>query len=76
MSQTDITLSYRPRAVRRLSQAAQQRWACIVAHRRAGKTVACVMDLIHAALRSNKPDARFGYIGTDLCQGERFGSDT
>ena len=29
----------------------KQRWSCIVAHRRAGKTVACIMDLIDAALR-------------------------
>lgn len=39
-----------------------QRWAVIVAHRRAGKTVACVNDLIKAALTCEKPDARFAYI--------------
>mgnify|MGYP006191607257 CR=1 FL=1 len=39
-----------------------QRWACIVAHRRAGKTVACVMDLIDAALRCEKPNPRFAYV--------------
>jgi hypothetical protein len=47
----------------------RQRWACIVAHRRAGKTVACVMDLIDAALRA-KPDAdaRFSYMSPTYTQ--------
>ena len=39
-----------------------QRWAVAVAHRRAGKTVACVMDLIDAALRCDKQDGRYAYI--------------
>lgn len=45
-----------------------QRWSVIVAHRRAGKTVACVMDLIDAALRSDKPNARFAYIAPYFAQ--------
>jgi phage terminase large subunit len=39
-----------------------QRWAVIVAHRRAGKTVATVMDLITRALATSKKDARYAYI--------------
>ncbi len=39
-----------------------QRWSVVVAHRRAGKTLACVMDLIDAALRCDKPDGRFAYV--------------
>jgi hypothetical protein len=34
----------------------------VVAHRRAGKTVACVNDLIKGALTCKKRDPRFGYI--------------
>jgi len=45
-----------------------QRWACVVAHRRAGKTVACIMDLIDAALRADKPDARFAYVAPFYAQ--------
>ena len=45
-----------------------KRWGCIVAHRRAGKTVACVMDLVDAALRCTKEDGRFGYIGPTYTQ--------
>ena len=40
----------------------QDRWSCIVAHRRAGKTVACVSDLVLGALQTSKPNARYAYI--------------
>ena len=40
----------------------QDRWSCIVAHRRAGKTVACVADLVLGALQTSKPNARYAYI--------------
>ena len=39
-----------------------QRFACIVAHRRAGKTVAAVNDLIDAALECPRPNPRFAYL--------------
>ncbi|MDE1971431.1 MAG: terminase family protein [Patescibacteria group bacterium] len=40
----------------------QQRWAVLVCHRRAGKTVACVADLVLSALVTSKQDARFAYV--------------
>lgn len=40
----------------------------MVAHRRAGKTVASVMDLVDAALRSTKPDPRFAYVAPTYTQ--------
>ncbi|MBL8780058.1 MAG: hypothetical protein JNL06_03855 [Alphaproteobacteria bacterium] len=45
-----------------------QRWAAIVAHRRAGKTVACINDLIDAALRLQRPEPRFAYIAPYFAQ--------
>lgn len=39
-----------------------QRWAAIVAHRRAGKTVATVNDLIKRAIECTLPEPRFAYI--------------
>lgn len=39
-----------------------QRWGIAVCHVRAGKTVACVNDLIDAAIRCTKPNPRFAYI--------------
>jgi hypothetical protein len=45
-----------------------QRWSIIVAHRRAGKTVACVNDLQDAALRCTLPEPRFAYIAPFYAQ--------
>lgn len=39
-----------------------ERWAVLVCHRRAGKTVACVADLVLSALVTSKSDARFAYV--------------
>lgn len=39
-----------------------QRWACLVAHRRAGKTVATINDKIKRAITDAKPDGRYAYI--------------
>lgn len=36
-----------------------QRWAIVVAHRRAGKTVAAIHDMLDHALRTNKTDALY-----------------
>ena len=38
-----------------------QRWACLVAHRRAGKTVAAVNDIIRAAMFAKSPNPLYGY---------------
>lgn len=52
-----------------------KRWAVIVAHRRAGKTVACVMDLITRALATSKPDARYAYIAPYYSQAKAVAWD-
>lgn len=57
-----IDLGYRPRKQFVPFHMRSQRWSCLVAHRRAGKTVACVADLVDAALRSDKQDPRFAYV--------------
>lgn len=45
-----------------------QRWGIAVAHRRAGKTVACVNELIKAAATCDKASPRFAYIAPQLNQ--------
>ena len=47
------------------------RWACIVAHRRAGKTVACVNELIIRALYTTKKNARYAYIAPFYAQAKQ-----
>ena len=66
--QRKIKLGYQARPQFTAFHARKQRWACIVAHRRCGKTVACVMDLIDAALRCKKPEGRFAYMSPTYTQ--------
>lgn len=63
-----IDLGYRARRQFRPFHARKQRWGCLVAHRRAGKTVACIMDLIDDSLRCTKPDPRHAYVAPFYAQ--------
>jgi hypothetical protein len=63
-----IDLGYTCRPQFAAFHARKQRWACLVVHRRGGKTVACIMDLIDAALRCKKPDGRFAYFAPTYAQ--------
>lgn len=63
-----IDLGYRARPQFVSFHTRKQRWACLVAHRRAGKTVACIMDLVDAALRCEKQDGRFAYVAPYYAQ--------
>jgi len=67
-SEQTVDLGYRPRAPFVDFHKRTQRWAVLVVHRRGGKTVACVADLIDAALRCTKPRPRFAYIAPQLKQ--------
>ena len=62
MADAHTRLTYRPRPQFLPLHARKERWACIVAHRRAGKTVACINDLIARALATRKEDARYAYL--------------
>lgn len=57
-----IDLGYRARDPFIPFHKRKERFGCIVAHRRAGKTVASILDLIDAALRCEKTDGRFAYV--------------
>jgi phage terminase large subunit len=57
-----VDLGYTPRSQFIPFHQRKQRWAVAVCHRRAGKTVACILDLIDHALRCTKPSPRFAYI--------------
>jgi hypothetical protein len=62
MAITQIKLPYEPRKAFMPYHNRTQRWACLVAHRRAGKTVAAINDLIRAAITASGPYPLFGYI--------------
>lgn len=57
-----IVIPYKPRVAFLPLHNRTERWAVVVAHRRAGKTVACVNELLKAALTSDKPDFRGAYV--------------
>jgi hypothetical protein len=63
-----ITLDYKARKYFDDFHRRAQRFAAIVAHRRAGKTVAALMDVIHRALKVSKPDARYAFCGPTHAQ--------
>ena len=62
MARTEIELPYEPRRAFLAFHNRTQRWACLVAHRRAGKTVAAVNDIIRAAVTYQGPYGLFAYI--------------
>lgn len=55
-------IPYKPRDAFQPLHKSSKRWAVIVAHRRAGKTVACVNHLVREALRTTRNDFRGAYI--------------
>lgn len=57
-----VTIPYSQREPFREFHNRTQRWACLVVHRRGGKTVAGINDLIRGALTCSKPSPRFAYL--------------
>ena len=55
-------IPYKPRPAFLPFHNRTKRWSCLVAHRRAGKTVAAINDLIRAAVTSKSPMPQFAYI--------------
>src|SRR5687768_11381557 len=60
MTTVEIEIKARKHFVPYLTRS--QRWAAVVAHRRAGKTVACVMDLVKRSIDHRGREPRFAYI--------------
>ena len=58
----ELVIDYAPRPQFTAFHDRVARFACIVAHRRAGKTVACINDLIRGALTCKRRNPRFAYI--------------
>ena len=68
MAAQRIIIPYSPRKQFRDYHDRKQRWACIVAHRRAGKTVACVNDDIRFLLQCKLHEPRAAYIAPTYTQ--------
>jgi hypothetical protein len=69
------SVDYAPRAHFLPYHHRDKRWACIVAHRRAGKTVATVFDLLTCALATGKKAGRYAYIAPYYAQAKAIAWD-
>lgn len=67
-----IVVPYEPRRQFLPFHQRTQRFAAMVCHRRAGKTVACVNELVNQAIYSKKKRPRYGYIGPLLKQSKKI----
>ena len=63
-----IKINYQPRGYFKPFHQRTQRFACVVAHRRAGKTVACIQDLQRAALTNPAVRTLYAYIAPTYAQ--------
>jgi phage terminase large subunit len=68
----DVVLPYEPRPHFVAFHQRTKRFSSIVAHRRAGKTVACVNDIIPRALFNKRKNPRYGYIAPTYRQGKEI----
>lgn len=64
MTEIDVELNYVPRKWQREAHIglSKKRWGVLVVHRRGGKSVLAIMQLIHRACTIEKENARFAYI--------------
>jgi phage terminase large subunit len=63
-----INFGYEPRRKFIDYHLRDKRWSVIVAHRRYGKTVACIVDMIDAAIRDDRKRPKYAYIAPLLKQ--------
>src|ERR1700676_2877987 len=75
MEEQRILIDYEPRRQFISFHARSERFACIVAHRRAGKTVACVQELHRGAVLSRMLRPRFAYLSPFLRQSKQVAWD-
>ena len=71
----EVEMDYCPRPIFEDFHDRTERWAVIVAHRRAGKTVLCINDLIYRALIEDKPEGRYAYVAPYMSQAKTIAFD-
>ena len=71
----NVEMDYCPRQVFEDFHDRQERWSVIVAHRRCGKTVLCINDLIYRALIDDKEDGRYAYVAPYFAQAKSIAFD-
>lgn len=71
----EIVIDYRPRPQSFSYHERTQRWACTVAHRRFGKTVREINELVKRAVTCDKPNGRFAYLAPYYAQAKAIAWD-
>lgn len=72
---TRISTGYQPRESQLWIHAKLKRFNVLVCHRRFGKTVLCINELIDACLRCDKPNPRFAYFAPFYSQAKKVSWD-
>jgi phage terminase large subunit len=69
-----LDTGYRPRKPQKLihQSVKNNRFNVVVAHRRMGKTVSAINQLIHSALKCDKKNPRFAYVAPTYSQAKRI----
>ena len=75
MEETNLILDYAPRRQFVPFHDRRERFACIVTHRRAGKTVACINELQRGATSCTNVRPRFAYMAPFLKQSKAVAWD-
>ena len=75
MIEVEQEIDYRPRDQIRAFHNRKERFAIIVAHRRFGKTVAAINDLIRSCFEIDRPNVRVAYIAPYLSQAKAVAWD-
>jgi hypothetical protein len=63
-----VYIGYKPRSFMVPFHQRTQRFSCVVAHRRAGKTLGSLVDTIHRALKNTRGDGRYAFCGPTYAQ--------
>ena len=74
---TKVVIPYTPRSLQAElhAEVSKHRWSVLVLHRRAGKTVFAVNQLLRAALTNTKQNPRYGFISPTFRQSKSVAWD-
>jgi hypothetical protein len=70
-----IVIPYKPRAQSIAYHDRTERWACTVAHRRFGKTVREINELVKRAATCSRPNPRYAYLAPYYAQAKAVAWD-
>lgn len=70
-----ISTGYSPRPLQRKIHSSLKRFNVLICHRRFGKTVMCLNELVDRCLRNELPMPRYGYMAPLLSQGKKIAWD-